>query len=201
MAHLAFLANKVFPLYFSFIIGYPHHVPPFQEWSAYFPRFNGNANGSLNQHLKDFHECMKQHGIVHEDVKMKLFMYYLDMDAMVWYKTLHHGSISSLKSFHITYNYLKKILYPPSSLFKYHCEYFNVEIFCKTNDVVEDICGAQLQENIYLHQETLPNNQSKEKGDIVKMQINPQILYFVELDGSPLYDLYELDGELGVVEL
>ena len=106
-----------FPLYFSSIFGYPHHVPPFQEWSTYFLRFNGSADGSPKYNLKNFHECMEKQGIVHEDVKIKLLMYYLDKDTRAWYKTLPHGNISSLKSFHITYNDFFKILCPPNSLF------------------------------------------------------------------------------------
>lgn len=82
---------------------------------------------------------------------MKLLMYSLDKEARICYKTLPHGSVSSLKIFHIAYNYFFKGLYPPSSLFEDCCEYFNVEIFSKANDVVEDICRPQLQENIYLH--------------------------------------------------
>lgn len=127
-------------------------------------------------------------------------MYSLDMDARVWCKKLPHGNISSLKNFHIAYNDFQKRLCPSTSLFKYCCEYFNVENISKTNDVVEYICGAQLQENIYLHQEALPSNQEKIEGDIVKLQRNPQRSYFVELDGSPLYDLYDSDGELGTAE-
>lgn len=126
-------------------------------------------------------------------------MYYLDMDVRVWYKSLPHGSISSLKRFHIAYNDFYKILYPPTSLFKYYCEYFNVENISKTNDVVEDICGDQLQENIYLYQEALPNNQEKEV-DFINLPIKPRRSYSIDFDGYPIYDLYESDGELGATE-
>ena len=85
-------------------------------------------------------------------------------------------------------------------MFEDCCKYFNIDNLSKTNHVVEDICGAQLQENIYLHQEALPNNQEKEEGDIVKLSSNPQRPKFDELDGSPFYDLYYLDGKLGTLE-
>jgi len=85
MALHAFLAKKFAPLDFSFVAGYLHHVPSVHEWYTYLPRFSGNTDRRSDQHLKDFHECMEQQGIVFEDVKMKLFMYSLDEDARVWY--------------------------------------------------------------------------------------------------------------------
>jgi len=78
MAILAFLANEFSALGFSSVVSYPLHVPSFLEWYPYMPKFSGNTNRRLDQHLKDFHECMEQLGVVFEDVKMKLFMYSLE---------------------------------------------------------------------------------------------------------------------------
>lgn len=69
----------------------------------------------------------------------------------------------------------------------------------KNDDVVEYICGAQLQENINLHQEAFLDNQEKE-GVIVKLQTNPQRYYFLEFECSPLHDSYDSDRELGALE-
>jgi len=68
MAIFALLANKFAPLNFSSVVGYPYHVASFHEWYEFFPRFSGNTDGRLDQHLKDFHECMEQLGIVFKDV-------------------------------------------------------------------------------------------------------------------------------------
>lgn len=73
-----FLANRFVPLDLSSIASYPNHVPSFHESSTYFPRFSGNAHRMLDRHLKDFHECMEQQGIIFEDSQMKLFMYSLE---------------------------------------------------------------------------------------------------------------------------
>lgn len=84
----------------------------------------------LDQHLKNVHEGMEQLGIVFEYVKMKIFMYSLAEDARVWYRTIPHGSIYSLKKFHIAF----KILYPTSALFEDCCAHFNVENILEVND-------------------------------------------------------------------
>lgn len=91
----SFLANTFSPLDFSFFTVYPHHVPSVHECYTYFPSFSGNTDRRPDQHLKDFHECTEQLGIVFRDVKMKIFMYYLEGNTRLWYKTIPHGNISS----------------------------------------------------------------------------------------------------------
>lgn len=105
MAIPEFLAKKFAPFYFSSIVGYPNHVPLVHQWNTYFLRFSGAIDRRLDQHLKYFHESMKQQGIFLEYVQMKIFMYSSDKDAIVWYRTITHGSISSLKRFHIAFNH------------------------------------------------------------------------------------------------
>lgn len=124
----AFLANQFSPLHFSSITGYPNHVPLFHEWKTYLPQFTGNTYARPDQHLKDFHECMEQHGIIFEDMQMKIFMYSLEEEFRVCYRTIPHGSISCLKCFHIAFHHYCKRLYPPNSLFDYCCTHFNVKI-------------------------------------------------------------------------
>lgn len=149
MAILEFLANKFSPLDFPSITGYPNHVPPFHEWNTYLPRFKGNTYTRPYQHLKYFHECMERHNISLEDVQMKLFMYYLDENPRVWYKSIPHGNISSLKSFHLGFNHYCKRLYQPNSLFEYCCAHFNVSNIPEVNDPTRDVCETPCQEDIY----------------------------------------------------
>ena len=61
---------------------------------------------------------MEQQGIIFEDAQMKLFMYSLEDDFRIWYKTIPRGSIPSLKRFHIAFNHYCKGLYPLNSLFE-----------------------------------------------------------------------------------
>lgn len=135
-----------------------------------------------------------------DDVQMKLFMYYLDEDARVCYRTIPHGSISSLKRFHIAFNHYCKIFYPPNALFEGCCTHFNDEDIPEVYDPTEDFCGAPLQENIYSHQEASPTNQEREEGNIIELQINPQRSYAAEFDVSPSYDVYDFEGESSDVE-
>ena len=62
------LGQPIFPTRFSYIAGYPNHVPTFHVWNAYLPRFSGNKKRRPNQNLKDFYECLEQQGIYLEDV-------------------------------------------------------------------------------------------------------------------------------------
>ena len=167
---------------------------------TYFPRFSGGTDRKPNQHLKEFHKCMEQQGIFLEDVQMKLFMYSLDEDARVFYRTIPHGSISLIKCFHMAFYHYCKILNPPNALFEDCCGHFNVENIPKVNDPVEDVCGAPLQENIYSHQKPSPNDQESKEGNIVELQINPQRSYSDKFDVSPSCDVYEFNGESSDVE-
>jgi len=157
MALPEFLANEFAPLDFSSIFGYPNRVPSFYEWITYLPRFSGNTEKMPDQHLKVFRECMEQQGIFLEYVQMKLFKCSLDEHARVWYKTIPHGNISSLKFFHVALHQYFKKLYPPNALFENWCTRFNNADLYDVTDLVEDVCGAPLQENIYSHQEASPN--------------------------------------------
>jgi len=122
---------------------------------------------------------------------MKLFMHYLAKDARVWYKAMDHGSISSLKRFHMAFNHLFIRLYPSNILFEDCCTHFDVENISEVNDIAEDVCGAPLQQDIYMYQKALPNDQEREERDIIKMQINLQRSYLAEFDDSPSYDSYD----------
>ena len=151
MAIPAFLANQFSPLNFSSIAGYPNHVPSFHEWNTYLPRLSGNTDRRSDQHLKDFHECIEQHGIIFEDAQMKLFMYSLEEDFRVWYKTIPRGNISSLKCFHKAFYLYCKRSYPPNALFEDCCTHFNVENIPEGNDLAEDVCETPFQEDIHSH--------------------------------------------------
>ena len=105
---------------------------------------------------------MELQGIFLEDVQMKLFKYSLDEDVRVWYETIPHGIISSLRSFHIAFNHYCKRLYPLNALFEDCSVYFNYEDTPKVNDSTKDVCGAPLQENIYPHKEASPNELERE---------------------------------------
>ena len=75
------LVHKFDRFDFTGITGYPHDMPAFYVQDEYLPNFSRKEYEYPSQHLQEFHECMEQQGIIHEDVKMKLFMFSLDLEA------------------------------------------------------------------------------------------------------------------------
>lgn len=118
MALLAFLVRKFDPFDFTGITGNPHDLPAFYEWNKYLPKFNRMEYEDPYQHLQEFHECMEQQGIIHEDVKMKLFLFSLDLEARLWFRYLPLSTISSLKDFHLVFNSSCITYYPHKFLFE-----------------------------------------------------------------------------------
>lgn len=201
MALPAFMANQFPPLDFFSIVGCPNHVPPYREWNIYLPKFNENSEKRPDQHLKDFHECMEERGILLEDVQMKVLKLSLEGDARVWFKTLPHGSISSFKCFHATFYQYYKRFYPQNASLEDCCTMCNDENSLEVDESVEDVGGAPLQESIYPHQVASPYELKREEQNTTELQINSQRAYSVESNVSPSYDKYDFDGESSEAEL
>jgi len=151
MALPVFVVHKFDPFDFTRITGYPHDIPAFSIWNEYLPRFSRKEYEDPAQHLQEFKECMEQHGIIHEDVKMKLFMFSLDLEARDWFRSLPRSSISSLKYFHLAFNYSCRVYYPHKFLFEGCCEYYDSKETLKAqdnpveenNDLVDNISSIQ----------------------------------------------------------
>jgi hypothetical protein len=106
---------------FSDIAGFPHPVPTINEWGDYLPRFRGSRYDHPGEHLFNFHECMLEHGFVHEDVLIKLFKFSLEGNAREWCQSLPAVSIHSLKDFHVAFNSYYEKIYPADLLFPECC--------------------------------------------------------------------------------
>jgi hypothetical protein len=106
---------------FSDIAGFPHPVPTINEWGDYLPRFRGSKYDHPGEHLFNFHECMLEHGFVHEDVLIKLFKFSLEGNAREWCQSLPAVSIHSLKDFHVAFNSYYEKIYPADLLFSECC--------------------------------------------------------------------------------
>ena len=63
------LAQRLAPLDFSSIPGFPHTLPDMSEWGDFLPVFKEEEEDSPAEHLLKFHECMdildQQHEYVH----------------------------------------------------------------------------------------------------------------------------------------
>jgi hypothetical protein len=106
---------------FSDIAGFPHPVPTINEWGDYLPRFRGSKYDHPGEHLFNFHECMLEHGFVHEDVLIKLFKFSLEGNAREWCQSLPAVSIHSLKDFHVAFNSYYEKIYSADLLFPECC--------------------------------------------------------------------------------
>jgi hypothetical protein len=90
------------------------------------------------QHLFEFHKLMDELNVHHEDVLMKLFMFSLERDARLWYKSLPHSSIPSLKYFHILFHQHCKRIYSAEILFEDCCNIEFIRQKDHTNPLEEE---------------------------------------------------------------
>jgi hypothetical protein len=111
---------------FSNIAGFPHPVPTINEWDDYLPRFRGSKYDHPGEHLFNFHQCMLEHGFVHEDVLIKLFKFSLEGNAREWCQSLPAVSIHSLKDFHVAFNSYYEKIYSADLLFPECCHEFHL---------------------------------------------------------------------------
>ena len=129
----AILAWRFAPFNFSAIPSFPHLVLTITEWGDYLPRFRGSKYDHLGDHLLNFHKCMLEHDLVHEDVLIKMFIFSLEEHARKWCQSLPTTSIHSLKEFHIVFHHHYKIFYLANLLFLNCCKEYQL------HDEIEDI--------------------------------------------------------------
>jgi hypothetical protein len=92
---------------------------------------------------------MHRLGIVHEDVLMNMFRYYLEGNAREWCRSQPTASIASLKYFHATlYSYCKKN-FSAEILYQECCEEFEL-LYCHPNN--KDQClRDQIRDPTVIH--------------------------------------------------
>jgi hypothetical protein len=144
------IAARFAPLDFTNVYGFPNTVLDIKVWEDVLPKFGEYADDNPAQHLFEFHKLMDELNIHHEDVLMKLFMFSLERDARLWYKSLPHSSIPSLKDFHILFHQHCKRIYSAEILFEDCCNIKFIRQNEQTNllDEEEGIIGiSQVDEN------------------------------------------------------
>jgi len=109
------------PFEFSNIPRFPNVMLSTKEWGDCITRFIEDDDDFPTQQLIDFHECMIQLGIFHEDALMKIFMISLKGYGHQWYKSLPVACIFSLKYFHILFHSCCKRFYPVELILEYCC--------------------------------------------------------------------------------
>jgi hypothetical protein len=85
------------PLNFAAIQGYPHQIP--EKAIDKLPAFQGDNATSAKSHISKFEMCLTKfcRGHTEEDVKMTLFVYSLEGDALDWFTDFPADTFSTLE--------------------------------------------------------------------------------------------------------
>jgi hypothetical protein len=85
------------PLNFAAIQGYPHQIP--EKAIEKLPAFQGDNATSVKSHISKFEMCLTKfcRGHSEEDVKMTLFVYSLEGDALDWFTDFPADKFSTLE--------------------------------------------------------------------------------------------------------
>jgi hypothetical protein len=132
------IAARFAPLDFTNVYGFPNTVPDIKIWEDVLPKFGGYVDDNPAQHLFEFHKLMDELNVHHEYVLMKLFMFSLERDARLWYKSLPHSSIPSLKDFHTLFHQHCKRIYSAEILFEDCCNIEFIRQKDHTNPLEEE---------------------------------------------------------------
>ena len=85
---------------FLHILGYPHQLDVEDDGRACFPMFC-EYKYATSVHIWFFEEFLQAYNIIHEDLKMKLFVVFLDLsnnqDVKYWYKKFSPKGFPSFK--------------------------------------------------------------------------------------------------------
>jgi hypothetical protein len=173
------IAARYAPFDFSNVPGFPNVVPNMEDWVDYLPIFNTDDEKILAQHLKDFHACMHQLNIYHEDVLMKMFLSSLSGDIRQWYKALPVASISSLKDFHVVFHSYCKIIIPHELLLKDCCEQ-------------KFECDQEMEEQVYYNSEDEEDLLVYEETSLDSFDLNAPESF---QEGTVLFPILEDKGQ------
>jgi hypothetical protein len=85
------------PLNFAAIQGYPHQIP--EKAIDKLPAFQGDNATSAKSHISKFEMCLTKfcRGHTEEDVKMTLFVYSLEGDALDWFTDFPADTFKTLE--------------------------------------------------------------------------------------------------------
>jgi hypothetical protein len=131
-------AARFSSLDFTNVYGFPNTVPDIKVWEDVLPKFGEYADENPAQHLFEFHKLMDELNAHHEDVLMNLFMFSVERGARLWYKSLPHSSIPSLKDFHTLFHQYCKRIYLAEILFEDCCSIEFIRQKDKTNPLEEE---------------------------------------------------------------
>ena len=84
--------------YAFLVLPQPMNSLPADGYLKQFPKFTGEGDITVEEHLKAFYSYTNNHAIENEDVWMRIFVRSLDGEARKWFRDFPPGSIVGIKA-------------------------------------------------------------------------------------------------------
>ena len=182
------IAARFAPLDFANVCGFPNTLPDIKVWGDILPKFGEDEDDNPGQHLFEFHKLMQELNVHHEDVLMKLFMFTLGKDARLWYKSLPHSSIPSLKCFHTLFHQHCKRMYSAEILFEDCCDTSPLEEEEETIEISQVDKNDHYEEELD-HEDTESCGLTQEEDGNLFLNDDNQVFHeILQQDNEPICD-------------
>jgi hypothetical protein len=90
----AIIAARYAPL----LLPQPLNSLPVDDYLKQLPKFTGEGDIATKEHLEAFYNFTGDHGIMHADVWMGIFIHSLEGEARKWFRALPPGSIDGIEA-------------------------------------------------------------------------------------------------------
>jgi len=90
----AIIATRYAPL----VLPHPLNSLPADGYLKQFPKFTGEGDITVEEHLEPFYSFIDHHVIMHADVWMGIFVHSLEGEARKWFRALPLGSIDGIEA-------------------------------------------------------------------------------------------------------
>jgi hypothetical protein len=84
--------------YDSLLLPHPMNSLPLGDYLKYMPKFTGEEDVTIEEHLAAFYSDANNQNIENEDVWMRVFVQNLFGEARKWFRGLAPGSITSIEA-------------------------------------------------------------------------------------------------------
>jgi hypothetical protein len=90
----AIIASRYAPL----VLPQPLNALPADSYLKQLPKFTGEGDITIEEHLEAFYSFTDDNVIMHADVWMRIFVHSLQGEARKWFKSLPLGSIDGIEA-------------------------------------------------------------------------------------------------------
>jgi glycosidase len=86
--------------YSLLLLPHPMNALPAGDYLKYMPKFTGEEDTTVEEHLATFYSYADNLNIENEDVWMRVFVQSLDGEVRKWFRGLIPGSIARIEALH-----------------------------------------------------------------------------------------------------